>query len=456
MTDRTRQAARGEDGRRERLEVAAWLLFAVSLGAMEGGVVSVMVKALYRQAVGAVTLDYAVAVLVGAPLFAGITCLGWAAVGLRGRSSRLLVNLQVLCVACLLLLAAAPRNAAGLAMVLTGAVSARLLWSGVLTLRTSVWRLCYDREQRAGLAGRVVAAHYLAIAVTGISVGALVDSRPAALPGLYLLIAGLGLAGAFLYRSLSRAAGPEPTLEAEADEPGRRSRPGSLRAVAGILREDPGFRRYLTWLFVLDCGVQMAAAPLLIGLADRFSFSHIEQILLITAVPMVAVPLVMPLFARRLAQVHVIRFRAFHSWFYAASLAFSAAGLALRSEPCLWLGAALLGVGYAGGSLTWQVGHHDFATPEKAPHYMSLNVALNGVRGFVAPAAGVSLYRLAEHLLPGQGPLALLIPLGLAVWGSLGFAAMAREPLSIEESRREPSMPAALPSPLRPLEGALS
>src|SRR6266545_980365 len=201
MTDRTRQAARGEDGRRERLEVPAWLLFAVSLGAMEGGVVSVMVKALYRQAVGAVTLDYAVAVLVGAPLFAGITCLGWAAVGLRGRSSRLLVNLQVLCVACLLLLAAAPRNAAGLAMVLTGAVSARLLWSGVLTLRTSVWRLRYDREQRAGLAGRVVAAHYLAIAVTGISVGALVDSRPAALPGLYLLIAGLGLAGAFLYRS---------------------------------------------------------------------------------------------------------------------------------------------------------------------------------------------------------------------------------------------------------------
>lgn len=439
-------------------EVLAWLLFAVSLGAMEGGVVSVMVKTFYRQAVGAITLDYAVAVLVGAPLFAGITSLGWVAMGLRGQPSRLLVHLQVLCVVCLLLVAAAPRNAAGLAMVLTGAVSARLLWSGVLTLRTSVWRLLYDREQRAGLAGRVVAVHYLAIAVTGISVGALVDSRPAALPGLYLLIAGLGLAGAFLYRSLSRAAGPEPALDVEADDPGRpgrRSR-GSLRAVAGILREDPGFRRYLTWLFVLDSGVQMAAAPLLICLADRFSLTHIEQILLITAVPMAVVPIVMPVFARRLAQVHVIRFRAFHSWFFAGSLAFSAAGLALHAEPCLWLGAALLGVGYAGGSLTWHVGHHDFATPEKAPHYMSLNVTLNGLRGFVAPAAGVSLYRLAEHLLPGQGPLALLIPLGLAVWGSLGFVAMARAPLSIEESRREPPVPPVLPSPLRPLEGALS
>ncbi len=444
-----------EIGRRERLEIAAWLLFAVSLGAMEGGVVSVMVKTFYRQAVGAITLDYAVAVLVGAPLFAGITSFGWAAVGLRGRPSRLLVNLQVLCALCLLLLAAAPRTVAGLVMVVTGAVSARLLWAGVLTLRTSVWRLCYDREQRSSLAGRVVAVHYLAVAVTGASVGALVDSRPAALPALYLLIAGLGLAGAFLYRSLSRAAGPEPALEAEADEHGRRSQ-GALRTVAGILREDSGFRRYLTWLFVLDSGVQMAAAPLLISLADRFSLPHIEQILLITAVPMVVVPIVMPVFARRLAQVHVIRFRAFHSWFYVGSLAFSAAGLALHAEPCLWLGAALLGVGYAGGSLTWHVGHHDFATPEKAPHYMSLNVTLNGVRGFIAPAAGVSLYRLTEHLLPGSGPLALLVPLGLAVWGSLGFVAMAREPLSIEESRREPSLPAALPSSLRPLEGALS
>jgi len=434
--------------RRERLEVAAWLLFAISLGAMEGGVVSVMVKTFYRNAVDALTLDYSVAVLVGAPLFAGITSLGWAAAGLRRQPSRLLVHLQALCVVCLLLLAAAPHNVAGLAMVVTGAVSARLLWSGVLTLRTSVWRLNYDRERRAGLAGRVVAVHYLAAAATGALVGALVDRRPAALPGLYLLIAGLGLAGALLYRSLSRAAGPEPVLEAVADEPG--SRRGTLRTAGAILREDPAYRRYLAWLFVLDTGVQMVPAPLLICLADRFSLTRIEQILLITTLPMAVVPLAMPFFARRLSRDHVIRFRAFHSWFYAGALALSVAGLALRAETLLWLGAALLGVGFAGGSLTWHLGHHDFATPAKAPHYMALNVTLNGVRGLVAPAAGVSLYRLAEHLLPGQGPLALLIPLGLVVGGAFGFAAMARHPLPLEEKAAPPAL--ALP----PLKGALS
>lgn len=416
--------------RLERLEVTAWLLFAVSLGAMEGGVVSVMVKTFYRNAVGALTLDYSVAVLVGAPVFGSIASLAWAAAGWR-RPSRLLVGLQMLCAVCLLLLAAAPRNALGLAMVVTGAVSGRLLWSGVLTLRTSVWRQCYDRERRSVLAGRVVAVHYLAVAVTGTLMGALADRLPAALPGLYLLIAGFGLAGAFLYRARSRAAGPQ----AEVEEPG--SRQGTLRMAGAILREDPAYRRYLSWLFVLDAGVQMVPAPLLICLADRFALTHIEQVLLITALPMTVVPLAMPFFARRLARVHVVRFRAFHSWSYAGALALSIAGLALRAEPLLWLGAALLGVAYAGGSLTWQVGHHDFAPPARAAHYMALNCTLSGVRGFLAPAAGVSLYRLTEHLLPGQGPLALLIPLGLAVWGALGFAAMARETLPEGEPRGE-------------------
>ncbi len=447
--------------RRERLELAAWLLFAISLGAMEGGVVSVMVKTFYRHAVGPLALDYSVALLVGAPLFASIASLAWAAAGWR-RPSRLLVGLQMLCAVCLLLLAAAPRNAVGLAMVVTGAVSGRLLWAGVLTLRTSVWRQCYDRERRAILAGRVVSVHYLAVAMTGALMGFLADRLPAALPVLYLLIAGLGLAGALLYRALSRAAGsevvpeigPEVVPEIGEDEPGSRpgrpGRPRILRAAGAILHEDRPFRRYLSWMFVLDFGVQMVPAPLLICLADRFSLSHIEQVLLITALPMAVVPLAMPFFARRLARMHVVRFRAFHSGSYAAALAFSIAGLALRAEPWLWLGAALLGVAYAGGSLTWHVGHHDFAPPEKAAHYMALSCSLSGLRGFLAPAAGVSLYRLAEHLLPGQGPLALLIPWGLAVWGALGFAAMAREGLPMEEKAAPPVL--GLP----PFKGALS
>ncbi len=158
-----------------------------------------------------------------------------------------------------------------------------------------MWRLSYGREARAALAGRVVAVHYFAIAATGVAVGALVDRWPAALPALYLLIAGFGFGGALLYRALSHGGDPERALRGEAET--RLERQGLLRTFAGILRADTGFRRYLTWLFVLDSGVQMMTAPVLICLADRFSLTRIEQTLLITAVPMVAVPIVMPLFA---------------------------------------------------------------------------------------------------------------------------------------------------------------
>lgn len=412
--------------RAQRLEVTAWLLFAVCLGAMEGGVVSVMVRTFYRHAVAAATLDYTVALLVGAPVFANIASLGWASAGHGRGPARLLGLLQLLCVVCLLCVAAAPRTAAGLAMVAAGAVSARLLWSGVLTLRTSVWRLAYERHERTRLAGRVVAVHYLAVAATGAVVGASVDRWPQALPWLYLGVAGLGLAGAVVYRLLARGfpapaalAAPEPTGE-------RRARPrGSLATFRAILRGDADFRRYLFRLFVLDSGVQMVTAPLLIGLGDRFAWPSIEQTLLVTTVPMVVVPAAIPLLARRLARMHVVEFRVLHSWTYVVALALAAAGLLLRAEACLWLGALALGVGYAGGSITWHLGHHDFATPEQAPHYMSLNVALTGVRGVLAPSIGVSLYKLAEHALPGQGPLALLVPLALAVWGALGFASLA-------------------------------
>ncbi len=73
----------------------------------------------------------------------------------------------------------------------------------------------------------------------------------------------------------------------------------------------------------------------------------------------------------------------------------------------------------------------------------------------LVPAIGVSLYRLAEHLAPGQGPLALLVPLGLAVAGALGFSTMARQPLPAVEGRIEPSDAPAVIPPLRRLEGAV-
>src|SRR5690606_36383758 len=92
-----------------------------------------------------------------------------------------------------------------------------------------------------------------------------------------------------------------------------------------------------------------------------------------------------------------------------------------------WLAAVLHGIGLAGGTLGWNLGHHDFASPEKASLYMGVHVTLTGVRGLIAPLAGVWMYQFLEHRWPGTGRFVLGISLVATTAGALGFVRMSRE-----------------------------
>lgn len=439
-------------------EIAVWALFALLLGTVEGSAVGLLVKTLFRGAAGPGTLDSIVAMLVGAANVAHLAGLGWARLARTRDPSRLLVQLQVLCAMCLFLVAAAPHSAAGLGMLVAGALGARLVWSGMMTLRTSVWRVLYSRSERASLGGTVVAIHYLIVAATSAGVAAMTARHPDGVRWLHLAVAVLGLGGALLYSAVERRAiearGPgnmangrprggspsdacrTPTSPARApvvgagdsDGPPAAAGAWSLRSCLAILRHDRDFRRYLASFFVLDSGVMMAVAPLVIFVHERSGMPGLSQTLLVTTVPTLLVPLSMPLFARRIARVHVAHFRAFQSWSSVGAVGLYALGAAGGLPVCLWAGAVLLGVGYAGGSIAWHLGIHDFSTPEKAPDYMALNVALTGVRGLVAPALGVAIHRAVEAALPGRGALGLVVALAVTAAGALGFVSLARRP----------------------------
>ena len=96
------------------------------------------------------------------------------------------------------------------------------------------------------------------------------------------------------------------------------------------------------------------------------------------------------------------------------------------TESLLWLGATLLGLAYAGGMIAWQIGHNDFAPPERSGAYMSVNVTLTGIRGMVSPFVGVLLYELLEQIAPGAGPWALAVACSITVTGALVFVWLAR------------------------------
>jgi MFS family permease len=103
-------------------------------------------------------------------------------------------------------------------------------------------------------------------------------------------------------------------------------------------------------------------------------------------------PIAIPFWARRLGRKHVVDFRATHAWSFVLATAVLFVASLMHSMPLFYVAGALLGVGFAGGSLAWNIGHQDFAPPERDAEYMAVHVTLNGIRGLAAPFLAVGLY----------------------------------------------------------------
>ena len=113
-----------------RRELLSWTLLAVALGGVEGGITGVIVKNAFAGAVEPVLLNFAVAAVAGAPALSHILSWVWAGASQGRDKIRLLVTVQILCCLSVFLIALAPINSMGLALVIAGAVLARFFWSG--------------------------------------------------------------------------------------------------------------------------------------------------------------------------------------------------------------------------------------------------------------------------------------------------------------------------------------
>ena len=88
------------------------------------------------------------------------------------------------------------------------------------------------------------------------------------------------------------------------------------------------------------------------------------------------------------------------------------------------VGAALMGIGFAGGTLAWNLGHQDFAPAARDSEYMAVHVTLNGIRGILAPVASWYLY---QWLAPkGLSSVVLLVCTVVNMAGVLGFMSMRK------------------------------
>lgn len=401
-------------------ELANWALVSVGIGAVEGAVAAALVKARYADAAPSWVVDLAVALVAGAPAWSNLTSFVFAAHQLGSDKIALTVRWQALALCAVALLALTPTGWPGLLLTTLLVVVARVAWVGVITLRSVVWRRNFPDAARARLASGLSAFNALLMAGSGATLGWLLGHAPELEPAFFALAGAIGLVGAWRYRKL-KIRGHRGLQERERLARADGNLKPSLASFRRVLAADPGYAGYMRGMFIFGSGNLMLPAPVLLILGEQLHLSAFQQVLIVGTLPLLVLPLAIGPWARFFDRVHIVQFRAVHAWsFVSASLAFLL-GCVLGSWVWLLAGSVLLGVGYAGGQLGWNLGHNDFARPEQAALYMGVHVTLTGIRGLLAPLAGVAAYRALDSALPGHGAWMLLLPLVLNISGAFTF-----------------------------------
>ncbi len=407
-----------------RRELLPWALLGLAVGLVEGATVAVLVKKGFAGLVALHWVNFAVAVLSGAPALANISSFAWANLAHGRTRVGLLATLQTMFALIVGLIAFAPFSATGLVLTLVAVIVARLLWAGVLTVRAAVWTANYPRGVMARITGRFVMVTVPGVVLSALAAGWVLDRQAHASRWLYGAAAACGLLGAWYYRAV-RVRREYQLLAAEADAAGSAG-PFSLRMLRDILRSDAAFRSYMFWMSLYGAGNLMVNALLVVLYTDHLGLSGFQQIMLLSVVPLALIPVFIPWWARLFDRGHVIKYRSRQCWALVMAIVLVTAGVWTAQLWLLWLGAVMAGAGYAGANLGWNLGHNDFASLGRAQHYMGVHVTLTGVRGLIAPPLGIACYQLLEKWRPDSGMLALLLPLGLITTGGLGFVRMNR------------------------------
>ena len=174
-------------------------------------------------------------------------------------------------------------------------------------------------------------------------------------------------------------------------------------------------------------GNMMITAPLIIVLTSVYDMDYVQAIAIMTTIPILLMPFAIPFWSRFLDRVHIIRFRSVHSWIFVLTTVILAFSVGTGWLAGLWIAAVIRGIAFGGGVLAWNLGHHDFTTPERSTQYMGVHVTLTGIRGLLAPTLGIAAYEiLIEQGRPTAGGVFLIAGL-LSIAGALGFRLLGRQ-----------------------------
>lgn len=407
-----------------RRELLPWALLGLALGMVEGATAAVLVKHRFAGSADPLAVNLAVAFVSGAPALSNVVSFAWANLAHGRARVELVVALQAAFALAVGLVGLAPPASGGLLLTAVSILVARVLWSGILTIRSSIWLANYPRPLLARFTGRIVVASSLTVAAAAAATAAALGVPALEPRWLYAAAAIAGLVAAWRYRA-TRVRREYQLLDAEVGEVAR-GEAFSPRMLLEILRADRDYREYMFWMGVYGGGNLMLTSQLVVILTERLAMPPARQIAMLAVLPLVALPLFVPMWARLFDGGHVVRYRSRQGWVMVLAIAILCAGTLGDLEWLLWLGALALGIALAGANLGWSLGHNDFASPGRAQHYMGVHVTLTGLRGMLAPPLGVAAYQALEGLAAGAGRWSILLPLLGTTAGAAGFSRMRR------------------------------
>lgn len=376
------------------------MTFPVALALVEGSVVGVLAT----KAFGVSAIQFAA--LMAAPMFANITSFGWAYLA-RGRRKVLVINMmQLALLTTVALIAALPTDGLGPGLLTGLIVVNRCVQSGIITIRSVVWRHNYPRAVRAVITGRLVLLNSLIMSVVPLACYAILDLNEQAFRVVYPMGAIAGLIGVWsfskirmrrerelLHYETSAAAKPlphgdgAPIYEYDPDQ--------TISTVWSVLKQDRLYRLYQSFQFILGGAcmtAEVVAVYIISEMTSGMKSEYFISIAMTMALPMVLTTATLPAWARYLDRTHVVRFRSWGGWFWLAAHVFLYAGAAMGSLWVIALSRVFVGIGRAAGILAWNLGHNDFADRRMVAIYMGIHVTLTGVRGMIGPFLGMALY----------------------------------------------------------------
>jgi hypothetical protein len=435
-----------------RHELRSALTYPLAAALAEGSFTGVVASKFFQAS------PLLLAVITAAPMFGNVMALVWAEMARTRAKVRFVNQLQlgvIIAIAAVAITRPLPREVGGWTFAFL-IIIARVLASGIITVRSSIWRSNYPRQTRGQIVARitVIATTMLAAATL---LGALwLDRDPGAFVYLYPMAAGLGAIGIWQFSKIRvRGEGmalreeherqrerqpvytPRPEEMSQTDETnvmnyqpggdkptGKRGLSGFFAESAQILREDHAFRAYQWWQFFNGASFLLVAAPLMFMVSREMTDAGTQYTLatvILQLIPMVTSIVFTQVWAPLFDRVHVSTFRVSQGFVSVVALSTLLAGAVLDQ---LWLVAVaqfLIGISNAAGNLAWNLGQYDFAPPEKTAAYMGVHVMLTGVRGSFAPFLGVGLYAGL-----GMGRWTFALSVVMAIISLFGFMSLAK------------------------------